>query len=333
MTQESNLNDIPEEVEFVGPGQILSVARQKLGLSQQDVAERLNFRASLVSNIEKDVFDTSLPDTFNRGYLKNYAKLVEVKEQDILASYEALNVANKQGTKMQSFSKETEKQAQNSLLMWISYLILAILIGSSVVWWVQDAKNNSVTEPVATQSDTTAANEQDENLVLASEVKTTANDDQVIAPLNEQSSAQVKLEQDIEATNANKDDLKPVQTELERQGVSQAMSDKTPTDVTTNTEQTPSDQNSLDTAANITHVKFTFSGDCWVNIYDATGERVAWGIKKGGYVMDISGQAPFTVTLGKPELVSINYAGEAIDMSQFNRGNIAKFTLPLNADN
>ena len=81
--------------------------------------------------------------------------------------------------------------------------------------------------------------------------------------------------------------------------------------------------------AALTNVTFTFLGDCWVNISDATGERIAWGVKKLGYVMKISGQAPFNVTLGRPELVAINFSDEIIDMSQFNAGNIAKFTLPV----
>ena len=82
-------------------------------------------------------------------------------------------------------------------------------------------------------------------------------------------------------------------------------------------------------SAPIANVVFTFSGDCWVNIYDATGERIAWGVKKSGYVMRISGQGPFSVTLGKPELVQIDYNDVSVDMSTFNAGNIAKFSLPL----
>ncbi|MBL4822572.1 MAG: DUF4115 domain-containing protein, partial [Colwellia sp.] len=74
---------------------------------------------------------------------------------------------------------------------------------------------------------------------------------------------------------------------------------------------------------------FTFSGDCWVNIYDATGERIAWGVKKLGYVMTITGKAPFKVTLGKPELAEIYFNDTPVDMLSFNAGNIAKFTLPL----
>lgn len=73
---------------------------------------------------------------------------------------------------------------------------------------------------------------------------------------------------------------------------------------------------------------FTFAGDCWVNIHDSTGERIAYGIKKAGYVMELNAKAPFEVTVGKPELVSIILNGKTIDMSKYNSGNIAKFTLP-----
>ena len=59
---------------------------------------------------------------------------------------------------------------------------------------------------------------------------------------------------------------------------------------------------------------FTFNGDCWVNIYDATGERIAWGVKKLGYVMTITGKAPLKVTLGKPELAAIAFNGKKVDM-------------------
>jgi cytoskeleton protein RodZ len=90
----------------------------------------------------------------------------------------------------------------------------------------------------------------------------------------------------------------------------------------------------IDTTSEIEEVSldravFTFSGDCWVNIYDANNERVAWGIKKQGYVMSIEGKSPFRVTIGKPELVSIAFNDENVDMTQYLSGNIAKFTLPV----
>jgi cytoskeleton protein RodZ len=74
---------------------------------------------------------------------------------------------------------------------------------------------------------------------------------------------------------------------------------------------------------------FEFSGDCWMNLTDATGEDIAYGVKVKGRVMPVTGIPPFVVTLGAPEVVKIRYAGERIDMSFLPFGRIAKFDLPL----
>jgi cytoskeleton protein RodZ len=66
-----------------------------------------------------------------------------------------------------------------------------------------------------------------------------------------------------------------------------------------------------------------------VSIYDATGDRIAYGVKKTGYVMTISGKPPFKVDIGRPALTSIEFNGQSVDMSQFDKDNIAKFTLPI----
>ena len=71
---ENSSEELSEDMEVMGPGQILSDARKKMGLSQDDVALKLNFRTTLVNEIENEVFDTSMPETFNRGYLRNSTK-------------------------------------------------------------------------------------------------------------------------------------------------------------------------------------------------------------------------------------------------------------------
>ncbi|RGP39415.1 hypothetical protein BPTFM16_02946 [Altererythrobacter insulae] len=45
--------------------------------------------------------------------------------------------------------------------------------------------------------------------------------------------------------------------------------------------------------------------------------------------MTIQGEAPLRITIGKPELTSITFNGQPVDMSTFETGNIAKFNLPM----
>jgi cytoskeleton protein RodZ len=45
--------------------------------------------------------------------------------------------------------------------------------------------------------------------------------------------------------------------------------------------------------------------------------------------MTIQGKAPLRITVGKPELTSIIFNDQPVDMSAFDIGNIAKFNLPI----
>ena len=90
--EEEQLSEISDDIEIVGPGRMLKEARKIKGLSQQQVADKLNFRISLVENIEVEQFDLSLPSAFNRGYLKSYAKLVNISQEDINWGVHSVNV-------------------------------------------------------------------------------------------------------------------------------------------------------------------------------------------------------------------------------------------------
>lgn len=296
-------HDTVENVEISGPGVLLSEARKKNDLSIDYVADRLNFRAILVQNIESDIFDKSLPDTFNRGYLKNYAKLVGLSAESIIESYEKLNLSQENSTKMQSFSRRTLKQAENSMLMWITYLILAVFVGLTMMWWLQDNESPQVPKVNREQSVTA------EQIIL--DTKSTENpvekviDEAIVIK-------EVKLK-DISTTNTI-----VLESEIEPK-----------TAVNTVEEIVVTEEIKPLVIEKPIATIFTFSGDCWVNIFDATGKRIAWGIKKAGYIMSVNGKLPLNITIGKPELVEINFNGESLDMSTFRQGHISKFTLPL----
>ena len=278
-----------------------------------------------------DIFDRSLPEAFNRGYLKSYAKLVNIPETVVLNSYDQLAEVQNQCAGMQSFSKGTEKQAEHKLLMWITYLILAIFLTATVVWWLQTPSEQP--EPIEAENvnlvaKASATNETNNNIPTTTSAITNESnlDDSGVTENNAVSEGEtfdVNDELNTSTENATNTETVNIETEQLDNGVSSAIPSET---VESSNDESITEESETSLIANVV---FTFSGDCWVNIYDATGERVAWGVKKSGYVMKISGQAPFSITLGKPELVAIDYNDLAVDMTGFNAGNIAKFSLPM----
>ncbi|TWX72555.1 RodZ domain-containing protein [Colwellia sp. C1TZA3] len=321
--ENDDLADAIDDINIVGPGFMLKAAREMRGLSQQQVANKLNFRIGLVEDIEVDKFDCSLPEAFNRGYLKNYAKLVNIAQEDVLKSYEKLALTQNQCADMQSFSKGTEKQAEHNRLMWITYLILAILVTATVVWWLQTPSEQP--EPIVASTVETSAgdNNAPEQGNLLNE--SNANNSSVM-PNGELTVSVAEVIKTKTKTNANNnvENLdKAAALAVEQTSSSSALTDA---QVDLNNNKAVAEKV---LSASIDTVVFTFAGDCWVNIFDATGERIAWGVKESGYIMRISGQAPFSITLGKPELVKIDYNDVPVDMAVYNAGNIAKFSLPL----
>ena len=89
------------------------------------------------------------------------------------------------------------------------------------------------------------------------------------------------------------------------------------------------DDMSVSNDVEIVELMFTFSNDCWIKITDATGNDIAYGVKKQGRVMPVSGQPPFSVILGAPASVKVNYAGEPVDISFLPSDRTGRFVLPL----
>lgn len=83
------------------------------------------------------------------------------------------------------------------------------------------------------------------------------------------------------------------------------------------------------TDADLVEMVFEFKADCWINISDATGEDIAFGVKQEGRIMTLSGVPPIEVVLGAPSAVEITYDGEIIDMTQFPASRTARFELPI----
>lgn len=312
------LDELSEDMEVVGPGQMLSEARKKLSLSTEYVTDKLKFKKNVVQNIEQDLFDQKLPATFNRGYLRSYAKLVNINVDEVLSAYDMLGVAEVQRSEMQSFSNLTVKQAEHSRIMWLSYFIAAVLCGLMVLWWQQEPKQmadeNTPAEPAISTAPNASLDE--ENKIELTELKNNLESTLTISD-----KPVVASEESLPIDDATKQDIiepiiKPIVVESKTATFAGVTPDTTPKE-----DQKP--------VADLSTAVFTFLGDCWVNIYDATGERIAWGVKKSGYVMTVTGKAPLKVTLGKPELAAIVFNDQLIDMSTFNVGNIAKFTLPL----
>ncbi|KTF13013.1 RodZ domain-containing protein [Pseudoalteromonas sp. H105] len=277
------MNDENTESTQPSLGQTLKTGREVAGVSLEQLAKTLKLSVLQLQHLENDEHHLLGPATFVKGYAKCYCREFNLDNDTVMALFPE-NQETVKKSKMQSFSKRTEKEAHDSRLMLVSYIILAIAIGSSALWWWQNStplNQQTVTKPVIDLST------QDITQTQSQPVNT---DDQ-----------QIELVQP--ETNTPE---QPIQ--MREEPVS---------------EPVQQEQNGLST------VVMLFNEDSWVEIHDGEGEKVAFGVKKAGYEMTVTGTPPFSVVLGKHQVVEITLNGEAIDISNFPKNRLAKFNLPL----
>lgn len=346
----------PEEAEAVetkqSAGQRLSSAREALGLSQQQVATRLCLKLSTVKDIEKDIVPCGLATTFFRGYIRSYGRLVHVPEQELLPDLAANVVAN--STKItpvrsySTFGNRRSKQRREHVLRLITILIFLILAGLTFSWWWQNhqsnreeittpanhsaelsteeydaspASPNATSEPAVTANQSAAADNERapviQNRTQPLVHNETANQSATPAQAaNNGSASSALLNSSATMDNnssASSNGMKPNRDLLESVGALPVALAMTGTDETKTSNST---------------LQLAFRGDCWIEVFDANGNKLASGIQRRGTHLNLAGKLPYRLTIGAPGSVDLLFRKQPIDLSRFiNKKQIARLTL------
>ncbi|MHA7001849.1 RodZ domain-containing protein [Aeromonas schubertii] len=303
MTTEQQF-DSQDSSPVVGPGQLLRTAREAMGWSREQVASRLHLRLTLIAAIESDTYDKHTSPTFIRGYLRTYAKLVGIEEGKILEAYAHLGLEPVQGVNMQSFSKRTRREASDSRLKIVTWLVVLALAGLLVAWWWQESNRRAAGQEQLAASETAAPAEATPADLVPAETPLLPAAEQ--PPLSDVSEAEVAVGAPEDGA-ANSD--APV--------ASAATATQTP-------EPAPADEQ----GSAVPQLKMSFTADCWLDVKDASGKSLFSGLKHANDELLLEGKEPLRLHIGAPMAIRIQYKGQEIDMSRYNNGRTARMTLP-----
>ena len=112
-------------------GTLLKNKRESLGLTQKQISDRLKLRVTLIQQIEENQFETDQVATFMRGYIRSYAKYVNLDQKVVLNALHHTGDAQHQEQEMLSFSRKTKTEKHNSRIMLLTWSIFAVIVGIS----------------------------------------------------------------------------------------------------------------------------------------------------------------------------------------------------------
>ncbi|WP_313655457.1 cytoskeleton protein RodZ [Pantoea sp.] len=315
-------------------GERLRLAREQMGLTQQNVAERLCLKLTTVRDIEEDKSPVDLASTFLRGYIRSYARLVHIPEEELLPMMaKQTPVRAAKIAPMQSFSLGKRRKKRDGWLMIFTWLVLFVVVGLTGAWWWQNHKasqddlvsvtdqngsgDNSQSIPLGeTSGDSAAPAAPDET---ASE-NSTASTPATAAPAASASNSTAATQPDAASTTV----VSPSQAPAENTAAAPAATSSTGT-----ASQMPVGAAAVsEPAADPNAVVMTFTADCWLEVSDATGKKLFSGTQRSGGKLSLAGTPPYRLKIGAPSAVQVQYQNQPVDLSRFIRNNqVARLTL------
>ena len=300
-------------------GQQLKQARERHGLSVSQVADAQHLRNGIILAIENGDYGQIDSELFFKGYVRTYAKQVGVDGDAIIAD---LNLELEPGRLQKERELEAnplvdierrrrKKRRIGKLLLLVATIALAAVL---VVMFVMPKLG--IGEAGVEQSATAETNQQtaEETLPANAEVQAAPGnqpeaDFADVAPAEEPTSADLPSEQ---ITENEVEDQVPVVAQITEPALAQS----------------PVSEASGSVSGKL---EIVFTGDCWVQVRDATGNRLASSMKRAGERLEISGEAPLKVVIGAVNTVkTIRFQGETVDMGDFPVvNNRSEFTLTI----
>lgn len=343
-------------------GEQLRRAREKSGLSVSAIADQQHLRVSIIQAIEAGDYSKIDTELFLKGYVRGYARQVGLDPDAVIRDLDAeLEPRRKEREHaLQANPLVTIERRRNQkrriakgillvlVLLGVAFLAMTYFNGSE-----KAATGNSEAEASRQEAESAASagadasepagdgsGEQEgsagpdpeqmpgqEVPSVPTEVSPEASDD---APLPEETG----VAPDVTENGAPAVEPEESASLQSQPPVVDESSPAAPADTMPQVVQEPVSGLSEAAVTGVTaddsgRLQMTFSADCWIQVTDANGNRLASGLRGQGDQLDVAGDPPLRVVVGAMSAVeSVRFQGESLDTGDFRVvNNRSEFTL------
>jgi cytoskeleton protein RodZ len=272
--------DSPENMQ--SPGTRLHNAREQTKMSVKHIADKLYLDNRVIEALENDEYDRLPPTIFVRGYLRNYAKLLEISPDSIIESFERIGTQTPQLSSITTQSKRKKPTTSQDLWPTVgTFFVVITLIILAVLWQFYPKPTT------------------DQVVVQAPSEKPTNHDGSWPPP---------GLYQPVDDT------IKPTVGDSTVPSVSEVNH--------THTKPAPSGEDTEKSVPPIIPagqqtMRVHFKDRSWMRIIDKKGQKLYDGIANAGKKLPVDGFPPFKVEVGNVDGVDIEYNGSVNEIKTY----------------
>ena len=280
------------------PGAVLAEARERQGLSRAEVAQRLHMSPFQIEALEMGEYSRLPTGTFLRGFVRNYAKLLGVESEPLLANLAQAHsgrpapgiVVPSQNIRFDPLGQRLASPYVKAAGLAVTFLVLGF---AALYWWFFIRPE----PPAAVARKPATAVEQGPPQQLA------------VAPQTPP--------QPVTVTSAPSEPIKaeppPAPAEPPKVELAKAEALKAEPKKATN----PRDRT----------IRLRFKGESWVEIRDGQGRVLLSQINSPNTQAEVVGRPPFTVVVGNAPEVEMTYNDREFPLEPHTRVAVARFTV------
>ncbi|EAR59663.1 RodZ domain-containing protein [Neptuniibacter caesariensis] len=322
-------------------GARLTTARESLSLSIEQVSADLNLPQDYIRKLEIGSLEGLPSLVFARGYIRAYAKLLHLDDNQLVSEFEQLH-GESSGGAIKPVSRVREQVKVNDPVMKLSSWIFVLAIIGVTVWWWQTQYGGSFS--FSSSSETEQMTEQplvaEDNADTADVVELEDGTAKLVLPVLEDSPAGEEAQEEPASTEAETSEVAEESepqylTQAEINKLQQAIDDNAPA---THAASEPAVQAAPAIEASVAQssealtakISADFVAECWVSIKDADGKTLFNNLRGKGQSLEVSGKAPVSILLGAADAVGrFTFNGTELDLDKHSRKNVVRISLPI----
>lgn len=294
----------------LNPGELLREQRIAKGLSVESVAAQMNIPLRTMQLIEDGAFERMAGHTFARGYVRSYAKLLQMDQEEMVKLFDRFTGTDAKGSEVRNLDRIREPVRFSQIFFWIVSFILLLLLGlACFLWWQGHSQNKTAqSQDVAIQHiEVDAADGTTEvHPLVEGQAASAALTDQASVPGNmpivaTTSDSSALLSQPLPDSSTAV--TAPVQAVQQADAQEQA---------TTGQGRTVDVVMPSASKEGTGLLEITYVDDCWTKVTDADGQILVSALKRKGETMTVRGKPPLQLHMGRAEGAKVTYDGKFI---------------------
>ena len=125
------------------PGATLAAMRIQKGYSVEYVAGKLHLRVRIIELLEADEYQQMPEPVFIKGYIRAYAKLLDLLPDPFLETFNRLYSSDRKLEKALWQSRRETNKAEHAV-RWFTGIFALIVLGAIAMWWQTNKDNETV---------------------------------------------------------------------------------------------------------------------------------------------------------------------------------------------